>query len=36
MFRHFTLATFRFTNEEKLSKQQDLTYVGCIQRGGKR
>ena len=35
MFRHLTLAIFRLRNE-KLSKQLNSTYVGCIQWGGKR
>jgi len=34
MFRPFSLAIFRLINE-KLSKQLQLTCVGCIQWGGK-
>jgi len=36
MFWHFTFAIFRLRNKKKLSKQLYLTYVGCIQWGGKR
>ena len=34
MFRPFSLAIFRLLNE-KLSKHLHLTFVGCIQWGGK-
>jgi len=34
MFRPFSLVIFRLINE-KLSKQLHLTYVSCIQWGGK-
>ena len=36
MFRHLKMAIFRLRNKKKLSKQLYLTYVGCIQWGGKR